>query len=219
MAPILSAMQYFALKKIVPTRSQLLFYLVTSVFAQSLSGFDQYGICDNLRRSLYAVEHVLTYSAAVMQVPYNQHLEQRSVRVCLSLAFEGIRFSQACRKIKKKQRRNMVRFGRLSNAPSPTLCKRSCRNCNRRSWSKFYKHSLLREADAAPAAEGSGDLVHAVSSIHAGSTQKEILRALLDASCDYCARTALFVVKAGAASGWQSRNFGNEEAVKDLLSI
>lgn len=69
---------------------------------------------------------------------------------------------------------------------------------------------------AAPAAEGSGDLVHAVSSIHAGSTQKEILRALLDASCDYCARTALFVVKAGAASGWQARNFGDEEAVKDF---
>jgi hypothetical protein len=70
--------------------------------------------------------------------------------------------------------------------------------------------------ESAPAAEGSADLVRAVSSIHAGSTQKEILRALLDASGDFCARTALFVIKASAASGWQSRNFGDDEAVKDF---
>jgi hypothetical protein len=66
------------------------------------------------------------------------------------------------------------------------------------------------------AMEGAGDLVRAVSSVHAGSTQKEILRALLDAGSEYCARIALFVVKAGAAAGWQSRNFGDEEAVKDF---
>jgi hypothetical protein len=59
-------------------------------------------------------------------------------------------------------------------------------------------------------------LVHAVSSIHAGSTQKEILRSLLDAASGYCSRIALFVVKAGAASGWQSRGFGEDEAVKDF---
>ena len=68
----------------------------------------------------------------------------------------------------------------------------------------------------APAASDSGALVQAVSSIHAGSTQKEILRALLDAGSGYCARIALFVVKSGAASGWQSRGFGDEEAVKDF---
>jgi hypothetical protein len=59
-------------------------------------------------------------------------------------------------------------------------------------------------------------LVQAVSSIHAGSTQKEILRTLLDAASGYCSRIALFVVKAGAASGWQSRGFGEDEAVKDF---
>jgi hypothetical protein len=64
--------------------------------------------------------------------------------------------------------------------------------------------------------EGSGTLVHAVSTIHAGSTQKEVLRALLDAGSGHCARIALFVVKAGAASGWQARGFGEEEAVKDF---
>lgn len=69
---------------------------------------------------------------------------------------------------------------------------------------------------AAPAPRNSSALVDAVASIHAGSTQKEILRALLDAGSSYCARIALFVVKAGAASGWQSRGFGDEETVKDF---
>ncbi len=61
-----------------------------------------------------------------------------------------------------------------------------------------------------------GSLASAVSTIHAGSTQKEILRALLDAGSGYCSRIALFVVKAGAASGWQSRGFGDEETAKDF---
>ncbi len=65
-------------------------------------------------------------------------------------------------------------------------------------------------------ASDSGALVQAVAAIHAGSSQKEILRALLDAGSGYCSRIALFVVKAGAASGWQSRGFGDEEAVKDF---
>ena len=68
----------------------------------------------------------------------------------------------------------------------------------------------------ASAHEDSSALVSAVSNIHAGSTQKEILRALLDAGSGYCSRIALFVVKAGAASGWQSRGFGNEETAKDF---
>jgi hypothetical protein len=68
----------------------------------------------------------------------------------------------------------------------------------------------------APARAGSSTLVHAVSNIHAGSTQKEVLRALLDAGSGYCSRIALFVVKAGAASGWQSRGFGDDEAAKDF---
>jgi hypothetical protein len=72
-----------------------------------------------------------------------------------------------------------------------------------------------REGSAATR-ENSSTLVHAVSSIHAGSTQKEILRALLDAGSGYCSRIALFVVKAGAASGWQSRGFGDDDTAKDF---
>jgi hypothetical protein len=77
-------------------------------------------------------------------------------------------------------------------------------------------------ASAAPSAgspTGSatqGNLVQAVSSIHAGSTQKEILRALLDAGSTYGARLALFVVKGGNATGWQGRGFGDDESVKDF---
>jgi hypothetical protein len=77
--------------------------------------------------------------------------------------------------------------------------------------------ALPAQASAAPASGASTSaLVNAVSNIHAGSTQKEILRALLDAGSAYCSRIALFVVKAGAASGWQSRGFGEEETAKDF---
>jgi len=78
--------------------------------------------------------------------------------------------------------------------------------------------ALPEQASEAPAAAqaDSNALVEAVSTIHAGTTQKEILRALLDAGSGYCSRIALFVVKAGAASGWQSRGFGDDEAVKDF---
>jgi hypothetical protein len=76
-------------------------------------------------------------------------------------------------------------------------------------------------ADAAmgepPTARPSSDgLVEAISTIHAGATQKEILKALLDTGTAYASRIALFVVKAGAASGWQARGFAEDEAIKDF---
>jgi hypothetical protein len=65
--------------------------------------------------------------------------------------------------------------------------------------------------------EGSStELLRAVSLIHAGTTQREILRALLDSSAQYCGRVALFVVKAGTATGWQGRGFGEGDAIKDF---
>jgi hypothetical protein len=63
---------------------------------------------------------------------------------------------------------------------------------------------------------GAADLLHAVSAIHAGTTQKEILRALLESTADYSGRAALFVVKSGSATGWQGRGFDNNEDVKDF---
>jgi hypothetical protein len=72
--------------------------------------------------------------------------------------------------------------------------------------------------DSGPAASGGTPvgLVNAVSTIHGGTTQKEILRALLDASSACAARVALFVMKAGTASGWQARGFGEDEAIRDF---
>lgn len=84
----------------------------------------------------------------------------------------------------------------------------------------------LPAAAAVPVETGAGsgvqgshahiNLVQAIASIHAGTTQKEILRALLEAGSAYGSRIALFVVKAGAASGWQSRGLGEDDAVKDF---
>lgn len=62
----------------------------------------------------------------------------------------------------------------------------------------------------------SGGLAQSVAAVHAGNTQKEILRALLDAANSHAARVALFVVKGGAATGWQGRGLGDDDAVKDF---
>src|SRR5713101_9950586 len=76
---------------------------------------------------------------------------------------------------------------------------------------------------AAGSAGASGDgaaanLLKAISAIHAGTTQKEILRALLDNTVRYSGRGALFVVKACAATGWQGRGFtqDGEDTIKDF---
>jgi hypothetical protein len=76
----------------------------------------------------------------------------------------------------------------------------------------------LPASNSAPAAAsgGSANLVQAVATVQSGSTQKEILRALLDAGSAYGSRVALFVVKAGAANGWQGRGFENDDAIKDF---
>lgn len=60
-------------------------------------------------------------------------------------------------------------------------------------------------------------LQKAVARIQAGTTQKEILRALLDNTVLYCGRAALFVVKNGTATGWQGTAFSNNDAVKDFV--
>ena len=63
---------------------------------------------------------------------------------------------------------------------------------------------------------GASELLKAISTVHAGTTQKEILRALLDGTDGYCGRSALFVVKGGSANGWQGRAFDNNADVKDF---
>jgi len=71
-------------------------------------------------------------------------------------------------------------------------------------------------AGSSPAVSGAADLLQAVSAIHAGTTQKEILRALLESTAAYSGRAALFVIKSGSATGWQGRGFDNNEDLKDF---
>ena len=62
----------------------------------------------------------------------------------------------------------------------------------------------------------SAALQKAVLAIQSGTTQKEILRALLDNTVLYSGRAALFVIKGGAATGWHSTSFSNNDTVKDF---
>ncbi len=66
------------------------------------------------------------------------------------------------------------------------------------------------------AATSSATLQKSVLAIQSGTNQKEILRALLDNTVLYSGRAALFVIKAGAATGWQGTSFSNNEAIKDF---
>lgn len=61
------------------------------------------------------------------------------------------------------------------------------------------------------------ELLRAISEIHAGTSQKEILRGLLDGCSRYCGRVALFVVKGGIATGWQGRGFSDGDSIKDFV--
>ena len=63
---------------------------------------------------------------------------------------------------------------------------------------------------------GPNHLLKAVSAIHSATTQRDVLRGLLDNAVQYCGRAALFVVKGGMAGGWQGRAFANNDAIKDF---
>ena len=70
-------------------------------------------------------------------------------------------------------------------------------------------------ATAAPGTGASG-LLPAIANIQASTAQKEILKTLLDGASAHCARVALFVVKAGAGTGLQSRGFAADNEIKDF---
>src|SRR6202162_3844870 len=70
-------------------------------------------------------------------------------------------------------------------------------------------------AHDAASASRPAHLARAVAEIQLGSSQREILRALLDTSARHAARVALFVVKGGPATGGQARGFANGGGGKD----
>jgi hypothetical protein len=88
----------------------------------------------------------------------------------------------------------------------------------RRVMEEIAAEAATDEPTTHDAASGSGpaDLARAVAEIQLGTSQREILRALLDTSTRYAARVALFVVKGSHATGWQGRGFANSDAVKDF---
>jgi len=81
---------------------------------------------------------------------------------------------------------------------------------------RVMEEIAAQPATESPAAANSADLARAVSEIQLGTSQKEILKALLDGCSSYAARVALFVVRGGNATGWQGRGFKANDAVKDF---
>ena len=80
---------------------------------------------------------------------------------------------------------------------------------------------VLEALELEPASGARGEttadaLLKSVAAIYSGSTQKEILRTLLDNTVRYSGRAALFIVKGNAGTGWQGRGFANNEDVKDF---
>jgi hypothetical protein len=70
-------------------------------------------------------------------------------------------------------------------------------------------------APAYPPGGGPTDLLGAaVATIADAGSQADILRATLDGIAEFAARTALYVAKGGQLTGWQSRGFDNEGAIK-----
>jgi hypothetical protein len=76
--------------------------------------------------------------------------------------------------------------------------------------------SASAESSSATSSNSAANLLKAIVSIHAGTTQREILRALLDNTIHYCERVALFVIKAGTATGWEARGFDNNDGIKNF---
>jgi hypothetical protein len=75
--------------------------------------------------------------------------------------------------------------------------------------------SQLGTGSEAGAKEASAaHLLKAISAIQSATTQRDVLRALLDNAVRHCGRAALFVVKSGAATCWQGRALGDR--IKDF---
>ncbi|MFZ0478468.1 MAG: hypothetical protein WAL71_04910 [Terriglobales bacterium] len=90
--------------------------------------------------------------------------------------------------------------------------------------SQLRREIVRRVTEEIAAQPGSGGalgspaapLARAVADIQLGTSQREILHALIASSSCCAARIALFVVKAGGAAGWQARGFTNGAAIKDF---
>jgi hypothetical protein len=71
---------------------------------------------------------------------------------------------------------------------------------------------------ATPGGSPTDLLKNAVAGIQQGSSQTDILRALLDGAAQFAGRAALFVLRGNTAVGWQARGFRDNDTVK-ILSL
>ncbi|HET8667932.1 MAG TPA: hypothetical protein VFM10_08125 [Terriglobales bacterium] len=69
---------------------------------------------------------------------------------------------------------------------------------------------------AAPETSVSESLKRAILAVESASQQTDILKALLDGSAHFSARSALFVLRGSAAVGWHARGFRDNEAVRTM---
>jgi len=74
---------------------------------------------------------------------------------------------------------------------------------------------LAAAAQPAPApADDTSKLNTAFAAIQSGTTQVEILDAMIEGASKFAARTALFVVRGASAVGWRARGFDDNESVR-----
>jgi len=84
------------------------------------------------------------------------------------------------------------------------------RDSMRRRLSEELNGDLSHATGASPT-----DLLNAaVASVQDATSQTDILKALLEGSTQFSRRSALFVVRASTATGWQARGFADDDAIK-----
>jgi hypothetical protein len=107
---------------------------------------------------------------------------------------------------------------RILESHIPSLCQDLVRSVSREILPALSKAEggLVTGSAADNHGGNSEDLLAAISTIHTGTTQKEILRALLQSTVRCSGRCALFVIKSGMATGWQGRGFEDNDSIKDF---
>ena len=106
---------------------------------------------------------------------------------------------------------------RILESHIPSLCQDLVRSVSREILPELSKvEGGVGFGSSASNSGNSEDLLAAISAIYAGTTQKEILRALLLNTVRYSGRGALFVIKSGMATGWQGRGFEDNDSIKDF---
>ncbi len=74
----------------------------------------------------------------------------------------------------------------------------------------------LEMLNPAPGSSPTDLLSGAMAAVQEGNSQSEILRHLLEGTARFAGRVALFVVKGGAANGWQGIGFDDNDAIRNV---